>query len=182
MKNNTNYTLALETRPNSYEPIFIFPSIEKIDNLTSHYNEFDFSRMLIKNYYIDQENDKCPFTIIYNDNGLRKVKEGIIYKDEYNDNMNEYIKDFMNNYRHNGNYINQIYQYITNRKDISESSKETIHYLNIIRKESTYENNLDKIDNLSYYEIRTIYLYIIRTLIPKIELENNVKLTRRIEN
>ena len=64
MKNNTNYTLALEARPNSYEPIFIFPSIEKIDNLTSHYNEFDFSRMLIKNYYIDQENDKCPFTII----------------------------------------------------------------------------------------------------------------------
>ena len=182
MKNTINYTLALESRPNSYEPIYIFQNIKNIDDVTSRYMEDEFSRMLIKNYYIDENDYKMPFTIIYNDNGIRKVKEGIIYKEEYNEDMYDYIKRFILNNKDNGNIINQIYQYITNRKDVMDSSKETIHYFNIIRKESSFKNYLSNLDKLPYYDIRVIYLYIIRVLVPKLELNDNIKLTRRIEN
>lgn len=182
MKSEINYSLVLETKPNSYDPIFIYPNISNIDTLTGHYSKEDFSRMLYKNYYIDEENIDKPLAIIYNDNGIRKVKEGIIYKDEYVNNISEYVIDFINKNKDNGNIINQIYQYVVDRKDISENFKKLLHSLIVNRKnEEKFDSYLWKLNINSYYDVRSIYLYIINTLIPKLDDNKDNILTRRIE-
>ena len=181
MKEETNYTLALETQPNSYTPIHIFPKIKNIDDITGSYTEEEFRKMLVKNYYIDEEYINCPLVILYNDNGIRKVKEGLTFYGYKSANMNEWVKKFMSLYRCNGNVINDIYQHVFDRKDIDEESKEILHRINNARKTDNYDYMLDYIYNINYYDIRAIYLYINTDLYKKIDENDNYKLTRRIE-
>ena len=182
MKNNTNYTLALEERPNSYEPIHMFSSLKEIDDITRKYDEEDFKKTLATGYFIDEEDMEKPLTILFNDNGVRKVKEGLLFKDECSLSMEDFIANFMAIYRDNGNLINQVYQYVISRKDFLDDSKEILHDFIIFRKEDTsYNENLSRLSELTYFEIRTIYLYIVKVLVPKICEEENKKLIRRID-
>lgn len=183
MKNSINYTLAMESRPNSYEPIFIFPKINNIDDLTGFYSKEDFSRMLFKNSYIDEDDIDNPLVIIYNDNGIRKVKEGVIFKNQYSDNIKLYINEFLIKYKDNGNIINQLYQYVVDRKDISNFTKHLLHNFIISRKnDELYAKYILELEDIPYYDLRTVYLSILNTLLPKLENDIDNKLIRRIEN
>ena len=181
MKEEIKYTLALETQPNSYLPIYMFPKIKNIDDITSKYTEEDFKKMLVKNYYIDSDCVNSPLVILYNNNGVRKVKEGLIFKDYDSVNMYDFVKKFLSLYRSNGIVVNDVYQHVFDRKDINEESKETLHKINNSRKTDNYDFMLDNIYKLDYYDIRSIYLYIINVLYKKIQKDDNYKLVRRIE-
>ena len=149
MNKDTNYTLALEKRPNSYEPIHIFSSLKDIDDITRKYKEDDFARILVTGYFIDEKDMNAPLTILFNDNGVRKIKEGILYKDECTLSMVDFVRNFMAIYRDNGNLINQVYQYVIDRKDIQDNTKDILHDFIIFRKDDvSYGTNLSKLDEL----------------------------------
>ena len=168
------YTLVLEPKPNSFEPIFIFNDLKELDDYTKKYNEDELIQFLLDNYYIY---NKAKLSIIFNNNGLRKLNEGVLYKkDDYD--FNDYIIEFMKKNKSNNNIINELYQIIISRKTSDNYTKELFHLLNILKKEcnNEYELNLEKIKDICYFDKRLIYLNIKNNL--EIKLNEEIKLKR----
>ena len=168
-----NFTLALESKPKSYEPIFRFSKLEELDDFTKKYSENELLQILLDNYYIFE---KAKLAILFYNNGLRKINEGVLYKNKDND-FDSYIINFMKKNKNNGNIINELYQIIINRKTSDDYTKELFHIFNISRKESNneYETYLDKIKNICYFDKRLIYMSIINTLEIKLNEEKKLK-------
>lgn len=172
MKQNINFTLALEPKPNSFEPISIFNSLKNIDDLTSLYNESELNDLLFEEHLIEKKDYNVRKVIIFNNNGIRKVKDGLLYKDEAVLNINAFIYNFFDYFQYNNDAINEIYQFIVSKKNISDDTKKLLKNINNFKKDNKeYNNLLDNLSCLPYYDIRTIYFYLIRVILPKIEKE-----------
>ena len=175
-----NFALVLETRPNSFDAINWQEnnvcSLKEIDDFTSKYNEDDFKLFLVNNNMVEENDINAPLQIIYNDNGVRRLNNGLLYKEEYNDQMMLFIKNYIKDNLNNLNLLNEFVQKIKNDKLISEFSKEIISIMFDNRK-LPYEELmviLDELDDCNYIDKRTIYLYAYR--LNKLSLDNQNKL------
>jgi hypothetical protein len=181
VNNKTNYALVIESKPNSYQPINIYKDLESIDNLTGKYSCEEFKELLMSNNLIDDLDNNI--TIIFNNNGLRKVKEGLIYKDTYSQDMAFYIINFINSFKGKANFINDLYQYVNRKKTIDAKTKEVLKNIVATRKSDVSDFNieLNEINYLPYYDIRTMYLFIRNVLIVKIDALNEDNQLKRIQ-
>lgn len=174
---NSNYTLVYEEMPNSFEPVLpcVLNDLKDIDNLTGKYSKDDFKNMLVQSIYMKPEDDADKLQIIFNNNGIRKVNEGIIYKDTFTYDMTYYVIRFINIYKDNGDIINELYQYINNKKTVSLEGKIILKEIVNKRKDDVmdYEMTTDLLNNVCYYDIRTMYLFIINVLLVKIRSKLN---------
>lgn len=182
MKQNSNFTLALEAKPNSFEPLIIFNNLKEIDNLTSLYDEDELNKLLYEQHLIDQSDWDVKKVIIFNNNGIRKIKDGILYKNEAMLDINLFVKNFFTYFQSDGDAINELYQFINSKKAIDLGTKAILKSLNDYRKEndSVYHHLLLELDNIPYFDLRTIYLYLIRVLIPKINKKREYTKSHKI--
>jgi hypothetical protein len=179
--NNVSFALVLEKMPNSFEPIFLFPNLNELDKFTKNFTREELCKYLIDNHYIDNVDDFNFITIIFNNNGIRRVKEGLITKDIADDNIISIIKNNLLNYQNNGEILNDLFQYLNNKKTINATTKFLLRQLIIDRKNNNnYLLTLTKFNDLSYYDLRTIYLYMINNL--QIKLMQNKECHRTLTN
>ena len=172
--NKPNYALVMENMPNSFEPINIYGDLKELDQDTAQYEKNEFKAALIKNNLINIEDNIDNLQIIFSDNGIRRIKEGLIFKDKASDDMMFYVLNFIYIFRKHGNMINEIYQYVNNKKTISDECKNVLKTIVGTRKgdDSVFANNVNLLRSMPYYDIRTIYLFIINVLITKIDNKN----------
>lgn len=180
MNNRRNYALVIETMPNSYQPITIYPKLEEIDAITSKYSSDEFKKFLLSVNLMENVTDNI--VIIFHDNGIRKVKEGLIYRDDYSSDMPTYIKNFILAFKAQANILNELYQYINNKKTISDNTKNALKNIILNRKslENILNSNFNSLDSLPYYDIRTIYLYIKNNLLVKLSLIKETDSLKRV--
>ncbi len=171
----TKYALVLETKPNSFEPIRMYDDLKKLDLETSQVGKNEFKTILVENNIINGNANIDNLQIIFNDNGIRKIKEGVIFKDKFNDDMTFYVINFIIIFKKHGNIINEIYQYINNKKTISNECKCILKNIVSTRKNDVnkFEEIVNELKNMPYYDIRTIYLFIMNDLIIKINNKAN---------
>lgn len=174
-ENKTKYALVLETKPNSFEPIRMYDDLKKLDSETSQVGKNEFKTILVENNIINDNANIDNLQIIFNDNGIRRIKEGVIFKDKFNDDMTFYVINFINIFKKHGNIINEIYQYINNKKTISYECKCILKDIVSTRKGDVnkFEEIVNELKNIPYYDIRTIYLFIMNDLIIKINNKAN---------
>ena len=179
------YVLVNERRPQDFMPIYWsnesnMYKLDKIDYFTSKFSEEEFKKYLISNDLVD--NDNINLQIIFNDGKIRKLKDGLIYKDEYQSDYLEYIKEFIKNNVDNKPIINELIQKTKSNVLISEYTKELLSLI-LINSHLPKDEILFLLDRLkgSYYiESRTIYLYIKRVL--EVKVNNKVKVLNKIDN
>ena len=173
--NKINYALVMENMPNSFEPIKIYDDLKNLDQDTAQYDKIELKSFLVKNNFINAEDNIDNLQIIFSDNGIRRIKEGLIFKDKANDDMAFYVINFIYIFKKHGNLINEIYQYINNKKTISDECKNDLRNIVETRKNedvNSFNENVNKLTSLPYYDIRTIYLFIINVLIAKVDSKN----------
>jgi hypothetical protein len=179
--NNPNYALVLEKLPNSFEPIFLFDDLLKLDAFTKKFTKEELCTYLKDNHYIENINDANYLTIIFNNNGIRRVKEGLYTKDIATADILSYIKSFLIAYQNNCELLNELFQYLNNKKTINAHTKLLLKELIISRKvDSNYNLLLNELNSLPYYDLRTIYLYIIKNL--QLKINDNKETHRLIKN
>ena len=174
------YILANEDRPNNFNPIYWIDSkelydLKSIDLFTKDYTYGEFIRYLKLNGLIDT--NKYSFQIVFNNNGIRRVKDGLMYKEDYNPNMLLYVKDFItNNIKTNG-ILNELYQHVSSDKNVEKYTKSILKVLFDNRHLDSEELSIiiEELNNSSYYDIRLIYFYIIRELINKKDIIKTLK-------
>ena len=180
--NDYMFVLVSEDKPNSYSPIYL-PiedpyNIKAIDDFTSQFSKEELRKYLInQNLLDDNDNDS---KIIYNNNGIRKLKSGVIYEEDFVNNKALYIVNFIKFNRNNKNIMNELLQRIKNERLISKETKE--YFYTIIS-----NNNFDydtlmfaykDILSCKYIELRIIYLYIRNELELKIKRQKNLVLNK----
>ena len=176
------FALVLESRPNSFDTINWQEnnvcSLKEIDSFTSKYSEEDFRNFLVENDFIDEVDMYAPLQIIYNDNGVRRLNNGLLYKDEYNYNMILFIEEFIQN---NPNDLNDLVQKIKNDRLISNYAKELIFTVFDNRKLPFDELKviLDELNDCYYEDKRSIYLYVKRLLEIRLEKQNKLILNKK---
>lgn len=184
-----NYLLAIERNPHDYMPIpwhltnlyndEVITSLEGIDSFTSKMDEETLKQELISESIIDEDMKNNPFVIIFEDNKkIRKLQYGPCFIDEYNAIEFETIVNYIIKNLNNKQLINRIYNAFNNKN----YSKELEDILNILNEQSEYSviqiiNHLQNIDTIPYNDIRSLGLFINRTLSNIENLENVNKLT-----
>ena len=161
------FILVSETKPNNFEPIYWTSTrdlynLKKIDEFTSKYTILELKEHLINSNILPKEYVTPPLQIIYNDNGNRRLKYGLITKEEYSKNMLQEIKEFIIYNKENSNLLNNFIQKIKSEKIVTNNTK---NILNTIFKSRTTIIDLFKIlvsdlDNINYIDERTLYLCI----------------------
>ena len=176
------FVLVTESKPNSFEPIYWsqdnFYNLKKIDEFTSSYSEEDFRDLLVDSLLLDEEDRDVPLQIIFNSNGVRRLKDGLLYKDELVDDMLLYIQDFVRDYKDDANLLNNLYQKINSDKIISPFTKGVFSSVFLSRhlEFESIKKMLNNLEESAYVDIRTIYLYIRRVLEEKINKEDSKNL------
>lgn len=179
------FALVLETRPNSFDTINWQENnvctLKEIDKFTSRYNEEDFRSFLVENDCIDEEDMYAPLQIIYNDNGIRRLNNGVLYKDEYNHNMVGFIEEFINNNLVNLNMLNDLVQKVKKDRLISEYAKEILLTMFDNRKLPFDELKiiLDELNDCYYEDIRSIYMYVKRIIEINLDKQNKLILNKK---
>ena len=166
------FVLVTEKRPNSFEPIYwtnnSLYNLRNIDNFTSKFNEEVFRKVLVDNSLLAKEDEEAPFQIIYNDNGIRKLKSGVFFKEDYSDNIFRYIISFIKDNYNNKELLNNLYQKVHSDKIISNNSKNIIYNVFANRQFDLNEDILNTLNQSDYVDIRNIYYYIRKELEPKL--------------
>ncbi|MBR1416670.1 MAG: hypothetical protein IJ572_02510 [Bacilli bacterium] len=183
--NDEKYVLVVEERPNSYNPIYwsnndIY-NLEKIDEFTSSFDEESLFNYLIDNNMLSYIDRDKSLQIIYNNNGIRKLSSGVIYKDLFNTDMVNYVIEFIQNNKDNSDILNKLYQKVLSDRLISTYTKEIISNIFRLRKENV-EDLKTIINNLcdsKYVDIRIIYLYIKKELELQLEVNNKLILNKK---
>ncbi len=172
--NDIKYILVNEPKPNSFEPIYwsLFGcyDLKLIDNFTSKYSKEELENYLIDNNMLLNHDNKKSFEIIYYDNGNRKLKYGVLYKEDLVEDMVFYIEEFIKNNQSNSQILNDLNQKVQSENIINDVTKELIKM--IFNNRNCEYNELRqliiKLYNCSYVDIRTIYLTINKELKPKL--------------
>ena len=169
-----NYILVNEDRPNSFNPIYWTENnnlynIKMIDYFTKNFSEEELINFFKDKKLVDKEN--INLQIIFNDNGIRRVKEGLIYKDNYTNDMLKFVKDYVNNIKHDTQLLNELYQKFYNNKLCDDLTKGILKVLfdNRHLKDDEIIIIINELDNCVYDDIRMMYFYIIN----KPKLDNN---------
>jgi len=165
------YILVNEEKPNSFEPIYWieskdFYNLERIDSFTSSFSKDDFIKYLIDNKLV---NGNINLQILFNNNGIRKLKDGVIFKEDYNMNMYSYIIKYILEHIKYPNIINELYQKIIHDKTISDLTKSIIKtfFDNRHLEEDEVIFILEELNRCPYSDIRSIYYFIVRELETK---------------
>ena len=172
---NKSFVLVLESRPNNFEPINWNDSsiceLETIDIFSSNFSEEEFRNFLVENNMIEKDVKDAPLQIIYNDRGIRRLSHGLLYKEDYNDNMSLYIETFLKDNINDSNLLNNIIQKIINERTISDYAKYV--FADIFNNRKYNLNNkyylLDRLYDCSYLDIRSSYFIIKREMDKKLD-------------
>jgi len=174
--NDKRFVLVTEDKPNSFEPIYWSQNdlydLKSIDKYTSMYDKEDFNNMLSNNNLVsDKEHN---YAIIYNDKGIRKLKDGVLFKNDYINDFYVYISEFLKKNKNNSQLLNNIYQKLQSDKLISNSAKRILYVIFINRsvEDKIFNAILNDLNELSYVDLRIMYVCIFKNT----ELLNNKKL------
>lgn len=167
-----HFVLTIEERPNDFKPLLNdnLQTIEEIDNFTSKYTKEEFVNYLISNNIITG-NYNDNFQIIFNNNGIRRLDTGIIFKDNYIESFDNYICNFIRSNISNSNVLNELIQKINNNRLLSDYIKEIFKVLfnNRHLPEEDLDYILSYISVTDYLDLRIIYLIIKKNIESKIK-------------
>lgn len=176
---NSNFSLVIERQPKDYYPISVFSSLDELDNFTKQYSRDELSSVLVNNNYIDKSEYDCDYEIIYNNNGIRKLNDGVMYRDDAPVDIYEFVINYMLRNKEEYNIINNMYQYVISKKGISEDTYMLLDNINKDKKDTNkYINDVLELKSINYFDIRLLYFYIIKVLLV---LDKSKNLKRTIE-
>ena len=146
------YILANEDRPNNFNPIY-WNDLKSIDNFTKDFTFGEFIKYLKLNGLLDGY--RYNFQIVFNNNGVRKVSDGVMFKEDYNPNMLLFVKEYIINNISNANYLNEIFQNINSDKQVEDLTKSIVKVIFDNRHLNLDELNIiiNELDNCPYYDI-----------------------------
>lgn len=165
--NELHFVLVLEKHPNDYDPIYWTESndlydLEAIDKFTSKYSSDELKSYLIEECLLSEEQKDLPLQIIYNNNGYRKLKHGLIYKDDNIEDFTNNIENFILSNQNNSEILNNLFQKIQSERLISQFTKQLIMvaFKNRNLGDVYLKKIIDKIDNCRYLDRRMLYFFV----------------------
>lgn len=188
------YFLAIERKPNDFDPIDLSLSIVKpvdaknttdlitIDQLTLQIEEQALKQTFFEDGLIEEEELPKNLVIIFREKEkTRKLQEGILLPGEEEALHLEYISDFILKNLSDKELMNWLYTQF-NSKEISPEFRNLINGINSHETDFSIQmiNSLQNLRKMSYNEIRKLGLYIKRKLEPTISVEKEVHPTLNV--
>ena len=179
---NNQFLLVVEVSENKYEPVVwkktIISTIEEIDDFTSKFVKDDFRNYLISHDYIDRKFKYNSIQILYSDNGIKKIKSGVLYLNDYSNNM---LEDVINLFKNISSFDNSklvIGKFIKEICSDSMLSSKTYNLLQLIEKNNGFinfdnSNILEQLKDINYMDRRIMYLTSLKLKNTLLEKDKN---------
>lgn len=177
------YLLAIERNHNDYLPIEWnlsivnnsqdITSLEEIDKLTGSISEDDLKSQFISENLLSEDVIEKSLVIIFEENGkTRKLPSGIVTNEEKDSLEITSISDFLINNIRRRQLMNRIYNKFKD-KDVSPALKVILDNINGFQKNTIFifMDNLSKMPQIPYEELRELALFIKRDLEVLLEKE-----------
>ena len=179
---NDYFLLAVEIGAGKYVPVNwrkpYVCSIKEIDDFTSKFVKDDLQKYLTSHEYIKKEDQFYPLQILYSDNGVKKLNSGIMYLDDFSENMILNSMDILKqvaNLSNDNNIITAFFEKLSKNNLISPKTKMILNVLNSFSEFYNLDVNqiAEKLKDIPYLDQRIMYLSAKRNIEPYLSQENN---------